>query len=180
MIFDQVSNGVVVICHPDDEVMWAGGLLARYGERFTVICCSIPRSDPERAWKFFDACDVFGAKARLLPIVETEKPLNIAHVDLSGFDMVVTHNAAGEYGHHHHMALHQSLKPLRPVTFGYRPDGRGSIALHLTADEQARRMAALQCYDHVSPHDSGKPKWQALLDRYAIDLRVETFNPPDA
>jgi len=186
VIFDAVRNGVVVACHPDDEVLWAGGMLARYADRFTVICCSIPRSDPIRAWKFFDVCDVLGVKARLLPFTESEPNEGLQHLgvlDLSGFDLIVTHNRVGEYGHAHHRQMNRFIWErwgTKTATFGYRPDGRGSIVLHLTADEQAKKQAALRCYDHVSPHDGGKPKWQALLDRYKPDLRVETFDPPGA
>lgn len=182
-MFTGVRHGVIVVAHPDDEVMWAGGLLARFGERFTVICCSIPRTDPVRAWKFFAACEVFGARAKLLPFTETPPGEALDHgglLDLRSFDLIVTHNAEGEYGHHHHRALHRFITNANPsstATFGWRPEGRGSEVLHLTADEQQRRMAALRCYDHVSPSD-GKQKWQALLDRYPIDLRIETFDPP--
>lgn len=186
-MFDGVRHGAVVVAHPDDEVLWAGGLLARHGERYTVICCSIPRADPVRAFKFFAACETFGAHARLLPFPETDPKEPLQHLgllDLSAFELVVTHNAQGEYGHPHHRALHRFVTerfPRAAATFGFRPDGsRGSEVLHLSADEQARKMAALRCYDHVSPHDSGKPKWQALMDRYALDFRTESFDPPAA
>lgn len=183
-MFETIQRGALVVAHPDDEVLWAGGLLARYGERITVICCSIPRSDPIRAWKFFDVCDVLGAKARLIPFVEAlpgDALQNLGALDLSVFDLIVTHNDVGEYGHAHHRTLHRFVKERwgdKAATFGHRPGGHGTKVLYLTADEQALKLRALQCYDHISPNDGGKPKWQALLDRYAIDLRVETFDPP--
>lgn len=185
-MFAEARSMAVVVAHPDDEVMWCGGLLARYGEKCTVICCSIPRSDPVRAWKFFDACDVFGAKTRLLPFTETDaaQPLQrLDALDLSGFDCVVTHGAAGEYGHQHHRSLSAYVRGRwsdKTWCFGWRPTGHGALSLYLTHREQERRLAALKCYDHVSPHDGGKPKWQALLDRYPVDLRVETHDPPGA
>ncbi len=185
-MFHRVERGAVVVAHCDDETLWAGGLLARYGERFTVICCSIPRSDPIRAWKFFAACEVLNAKARLLPFEEsapTEPLWHLGELDLSAFDLIVTHNRDGEYGHAHHRQLHRFIGErwgVKTATFGYRPDGRGSEVLHLDSEEQVRKFAALRCYDHVSPNDHGKPKWQALLDRYQLDLRTETFDPPGA
>ena len=185
-MFDRTRSGALVVAHPDDETMWAGGLLARHGEKFTVICCSIPRSDPVRAYKFFAACDVFGARAILLPFTEAA-PDEMLHglglLDLAAFDCVVTHNSVGEYGHPQHRTLSRFIRERwadKTFTFGWRPEGHGSIVLHLTADEQARRLAALKCYDHVSPNDNGKPKWQALLERYPVDLRVETHDAPSA
>lgn len=185
-MFGERQSIAVVVAHCDDESLWAGGLLSRFGERCTVIACSIPRSDPVRAWKFFAACDVFGAKARLLPFTETDaaRPLNsLEALDLDAFDCIVTHGAAGEYGHQQHRSLSAFVRgrwPDKTWGFGWRPDGRGALALYATRDEQERRLAALKCYDHVSPHDGGKPKWKALLDCYPVDLRVETHDPPDA
>lgn len=172
----------LVVAHPDDESLWFGGLLAAEPGDWTVICCSIPRADPERAWKFFDACEVLGAKARLLPFAEThakEPLLHVDLIDLSRFDQVVTHNTVGEYGHGHHVWLNRILTaryPDKVVTGGYgRAPGAKWIAL---SDHQIGiKMAALRCYDHTSPTD-GKPKWRALLERYGsqFDLGIETYD----
>src|SRR6185369_9909067 len=96
---------VLVVAHPDDESLFFGGLLASEPGDWTVISCSIPRTDPIRAWKFFDACEVLGAKPRLLPFSETE--FNISALELSSFDQIVTHNSAGEYGHPQHLQLNR-------------------------------------------------------------------------
>lgn len=174
----HVRNGAVVSAHPDDETIWAGGLIGSLPGCWTVICCSIPRTDPIRAWKFFDACDVLGANARLLPYVETPgDPLkNLDQIVLSEFDVVVTHNAQGEYGHEHHKQVHRFVVGRRPdcFTFGFR---RGGIRFPLKPEAQARKRSALKCYDHISPSD-GKAKWQALLERYgdAIEIDAETYD----
>lgn len=172
----------LVVAHPDDESLWFGGLLASEPGDWTVICCSIPRADPIRAWKFFDACEVLGAKARLLPFVETDAKEPLLHVDiidLSGFDQIVTHNSVGEYGHGHHIYLNRVLKaryPDKVVTGGYGK-AAGSKLVVLNEHQLRIKMAALRCYDHTSPMD-GKLKWRALLDRYGaeFDLGVETYD----
>ena len=183
MILSGARRGVVVTAHPDDETLWCGGLLARYGG-WTVICCSIPRTDPIRAYKFFAACEVLDAKGRLLPFVESNphEPLqNLDALDLSGFDCVVTHNEVGEYGHRHHLTLHQHIAqrwPDKMVTIGYGTTSRpSSQTITLTPYDIQRKHAALRCYDHISPSD-GKPKWQALLERYGsmFDLNIETYD----
>lgn len=162
--------------------MWFGGLLAAEPGDWTIVCCSIPRTDPERAWKFFDACEVLGAKARLLPFTETDphEPLYyIGMIDLSEFDQILTHNLVGEYGHPHHVALNRlltSLYPDRVVTGGYgKADGPKRVALN--EHQLGVKMAAIRCYDHVSRLD-GVPKWRALIDRYGsqFDLGVETYD----
>jgi hypothetical protein len=179
-MFDAARNGAIVVAHPDDEVMWFGGLMVRH-PGWTVICCSIPRTDPIRAYKFFAACETLGAKARLLPFQEGPASGGLDgldNLDLAPFDSIVTHNVVGEYGHRHHVQLHRHIAerwPDKMVMGGYG-DAPGSVRIALSGEEMGRKVAALSCYDHTSPSD-GKPKWRALLDRYGtmFDLSVETY-----
>jgi hypothetical protein len=166
----------LVVAHPDDEALWFGGLLIAEPGDWTVICCSIPLTDPVRAWKFFDACEVLKAKPRLLPFVEPGASADLQHLehlDLSGFDQVVTHSASGEYGHRHHFQLHRLLKGAVNGCYGTTP---GAKVIRLTDEQYDQKMSAIRCYDHVSPSD-GLPKWQALIGRYGkqFDLKTETY-----
>lgn len=171
----------LVVAHPDDESLWFGGLLAAEPGDWTVICCSIPRTDPVRAWKFFDACEVLRARARLLPSVEAGPGEPLKHLDvlgLSAFDEIVTHGSAGEYGHGHHLQLNRVLKARYPdkVIGGCYGSAPGPKRIVLNEHQLGLKTAALRCYDHVSSSD-GIPKWRALLDRYSpqFDLGVETY-----
>lgn len=174
----------VVVAHPDDESLFFGGLvIAEPGDDWTVICCSIPRLDPIRAWKFFDACAVLGASGLLLPFVESEphKPLgHLDALDLSRFDEVVTHNEHGEYGHAHHVELHRFVAqrcPGRTLVNGYGRTTQGRLRYALDAGSYERKLAAIHCYNHISPSD-GQPKGSALLARYGsmFNLSVETYD----
>lgn len=174
-------RAAAVVAHPDDESLWFGGLVAAEPGDWTIICCSIPRSDPIRAWKFFDACTVLGAKPRLLPFAERQgSDLDgLDAINLDGFDRIVTHNHVGEYGHPHHVSLHKWLRArYRDVLLtGCYGKSAGPLVVKLDARQLGIKMAAIRSYDHVSPHDSGRPKWQALLDRYGteFDLSCETY-----
>jgi hypothetical protein len=144
-------------------------MVLRYPGDWTVICCSIPRRDPVRAWKFFDACEVLGAKARLLPFIEsepTESLKGLDAIDLSPFDFILTHNHAGEYGHLHHRQVAAMIQ--KAMRFGEGVDG---AVFDLTPEESAKKLKALRCYDHVLPYGGRNiPKWEALIERYGAHL----------
>lgn len=165
----------MIVAHPDDETLWGAGLLFRYPKNWTVICCTIPYHDPIRAEKFHEACAVLGATNSVVrQHGERAGPIEIH--DLSYFDLIVTHNAAGEYGHVQHKELHNAIKPRWPdktISFGY---GGNNPKMIVPVDKE-RKLAALKCYDHVSPTDAGKTKWQALLDVFEprFNLWRETY-----
>lgn len=159
---------------PDDETIWAGGLAVRL--KCDIICCSIPRRDPERVLKFFDACQELGCRGILLPVQESpvDQPLDLSLLDLEKYDHIITHNEVGEYGHNHHKMLHWHIvgeyphKKLSFFGFGWHGDD-----IELTEAEYEQKLRALKCYDHTNNID-GEPKWSALIKRYNLDLRKET------
>lgn len=177
------ARRALVVAHPDDEVLWFAGVLIRHPGDWTIICCSIPRTDPERGWRFFNACDVLGAKGRVLPYVEADPNSDLQHLkllnyNLAGFDEVFSHNAIGEYGHHHHRCVHRHVAAAagdRLWVSGYGLEAT-DWKLHLTDREWERKLEALRRYDHTSPSD-GIPKSEALLARYGrqFDLKSESY-----
>lgn len=163
----------IVVAHSDDETVWAGGLAIRL--KCDIICCSIPRRDPIRAVKFFDACLELGCRGILLPYQEEPPhPLKLEFLDLETYDHIITHNEVGEYGHEHHKQLHWHIcaeySHKRLSFFGYGWQGED---IGLTTDESERKLRALKRYDHTNDID-GEPKWSALIKRYNLDLQKET------
>ncbi len=176
----------LIVAHPDDEAMWFAGYLLTHPGDWTVICCSIPRTDPVRAWKFYDACTTLGVVGKVIPVTETppsQRLLGLHMLDLTGYELILTHGSEPEpgYGHQHihHQHVHQH------VTRGYpnhsiKTLGQGGEQIRLTESQLARKHAALRCYDHRLPYQGELiPKWQALLHRYCetggYDLGVESY-----
>src|SRR5689334_18042557 len=121
----------MVVAHPDDESLWAGGLPLRFKDReWTIFCCSIPRRDPIRATQAIAAALSLDCSLTRLDHVETDLETRftwLTELHLDGFDTIVTHNAYGEYGHQHHIGVHdyiaENYSHKELIYFGYG-DGR--------------------------------------------------------
>ena len=178
---DFSGRNLMIVAHPDDETMWGGSLPIRYPGDWFIVCCTIPRRDPERALLFEKACVALGATSFCLPIAEPPVNGQIGEIFLPSdeFDLVVTHGAEGEYGHPHHKQVHNMVTEYytdTPIlTFNY---GKGEIKIELTEEETQRKLGALKEYSHELPFQ-GKmmPKWKALLINYAeVDFGTDTFD----
>ncbi len=100
----------VIVAHPDDETLWAGGLLLSHPEWSPFIVTLCRGEDPERAPKFFKAVDYLGGTGAMgnLDDGPDQFPLSSKHVEdtilslLPGttFDILLTHAPQGEYTWH--------------------------------------------------------------------------------
>ena len=183
-----MTRRLMVVAHPDDEILWGGGLPIAFPGDWTIIACSIPHHDPVRAYCFFRVCEELGAKARLLPFTDGGIPENLLpHLDvlggLEGFDEVVTHGASGEYGHPQHIQVHNYVNKVignRPLTtFGF---GTGENILRLHPIQVEKKLQAFKNYDYIRQYGNRKVEaWEALTDIHytkspLVSMAVETYS----
>jgi len=100
----------VIVAHPDDETLWAGGLMLMHPEVKWTVVTLCRKSDPDRAPKFFKALERLNAVgfmadlddgAEQTPLDNGEMQKTIAELLPSKrFDLVITHSTAGEYTRH--------------------------------------------------------------------------------
>jgi LmbE family N-acetylglucosaminyl deacetylase len=100
----------VIVAHPDDETLWAGGMILMNPQcNWTIICLS-RKNDPDRAPKFFEALTLYGATGAMgnLDDGPEQKPLPQKEIETAiqgllppiHYDLIMTHSPAGEYTRH--------------------------------------------------------------------------------
>ena len=100
----------VVVAHPDDETLWAGGLLLSHPEWSTFIVTLCRGEDPDRAPRFRKALERLKAEGAMgglddgpdqAPLVVTRvQEAILALLPERRYDLVLTHAPDGEYTRH--------------------------------------------------------------------------------
>lgn len=100
----------VVVAHPDDEILWAGGTMLMHPETQWSVAALCRRSDPHRAPRFRNVLKLLGATGTMGDLDDGPKqvPLRASDVqdavlalaDGEGPDLIITHSVRGEYTRH--------------------------------------------------------------------------------
>ncbi len=107
---DGTGRGLVVVAHPDDEALWAGGLMLARPRWDWAVLALCRASDPDRAPKFRRALERLKATGNMADLDDgpQQAPLAPELVErtvlsmLPGgeFDLALTHGPLGEYTRH--------------------------------------------------------------------------------
>ena len=144
--FDFESCAVIV-AHPDDETLWAGGTILMHPQTQWTIVTLCRKSDQERAGKFFRAMEYLGACGKMGDLDDGPEQLPLAGKEVEDavisllpcdrFDLIITHSPCGEYTRHKRheetskavLGLWESgkLSARRMWMFAYEDDGGRKI-----------------------------------------------------
>jgi LmbE family N-acetylglucosaminyl deacetylase len=148
---------LLCVAHPDDEIIFFGGLLQRRRTLpWTVICMTDANADGQgrkRRAQFEKACKIFGVKdaqwwaypdvyEKRLPVDDIQSRLG----EISKPESVFTHGIIGEYGHPHHQdvsfAVHSAFEN-HPRVFACAYNANPDFSIHLTEKEFALKSKVL-------------------------------------
>ena len=100
----------LIVAHPDDETLWAGGTILCHSSWQWFIVCLCRGSDKERAPRFYKALQVLKSEGIMGDLDDgpEQKPLDEKEVECAildllppkHFDLIISHNPSGEYTRH--------------------------------------------------------------------------------
>ena len=110
MTLPNLTKVAIIVAHPDDETLWAGGTILLHQSWDCFIGCLSRANDQERSANFYNAVKLLHANGAMgnLPDEPNQPPLH-NHVIESAilnimpsrqFDIIITHNPSGEYTRH--------------------------------------------------------------------------------
>ncbi len=108
----QISTKTValIVAHPDDETLWAGGTILSHPAWHWFIVCLSRRNDKDRSPRFYNALKILKSEGIMGDLEDgpdqkplDKKELENAILDLlppKHFDLIISHNPTGEYTRH--------------------------------------------------------------------------------
>jgi len=107
---ETIKSVAIIVAHPDDETLWAGGTILSHPTWKCFVVCLSRASDKDRAPRFYKALKELksegimgdlddGPEQHLLNENEIESAI-LKLLPNSHFDLIITHNSNGEYTRH--------------------------------------------------------------------------------
>jgi LmbE family N-acetylglucosaminyl deacetylase len=100
----------IIVAHPDDETLWAGGTILSHPHWHCFILSLCRASDNNRAPKFYNVLKILGADGNMADLDDgpQQKPLDPEIVSgeiMNGlrsftYDLIISHDPKGEYTRH--------------------------------------------------------------------------------
>jgi len=110
MTISTQKTVAVIVAHPDDETLWAGGTILSHPAWKWFIICLCRGNDEDRSPRFYNTLKILRADGIMGDLDDgpEQKPLEENEVEQTimkllppkHFDLIITHNPYGEYTRH--------------------------------------------------------------------------------
>jgi LmbE family N-acetylglucosaminyl deacetylase len=110
MTISNTKKVAIIVAHPDDETLWAGGTIMSHPSWNCFIVCLCRGSDIDRAPRFCKTLKILNAQGVMGDLDDgpdqnplDEKELENTIMQLlpsTHYDLIITHNSTGEYTKH--------------------------------------------------------------------------------
>jgi LmbE family N-acetylglucosaminyl deacetylase len=107
---NETKKVAIIVAHPDDETLWAGGTILSHPEWTCFIISLCRKNDADRAPKFEIVSKILGAESWMGDLDDgpEQTPLSPNEVEEAilkllpffKFDLIITHSIYGEYTRH--------------------------------------------------------------------------------
>ncbi|MDD4993901.1 MAG: PIG-L family deacetylase [Paludibacter sp.] len=121
---NKISKSIaVIVAHPDDETLWAGGTMLSHPYNKWFVVCLCRASDTERSKRFYKALKLLKAGGIMGDLDDGPEQHPLAEKDVekeilrllptTHFDLILTHNSTGEYTSHlRHVEVNEAVTTL--------------------------------------------------------------------
>jgi LmbE family N-acetylglucosaminyl deacetylase len=171
-------TAAIVVAHPDDESLWAGGTVLMHPSWDWFILSLCRGSDPDRAPRFHRALEIFHAEGSMGDLDDGPEldPLDDREVEAAilqllpdrHFDLLITHDPAGEYTRHlrHeetsraiiHLWYKKKISAAEVRTFAYEDGGMTYLP---------RPINSATIYSEL-PEDIWQKKYRIITETYGF------------
>jgi len=117
------TKNLLIVAHADDEVIWAGEMLLKEKRQWDIICVVEPDNQSKFRIPIFNnlvsnylECNTkmlsfqdYGYGSNIVGDVESAL---LSKIMEKKWDKILTHGNKGEYGHSHHIQVHNIVKKI--------------------------------------------------------------------
>lgn len=110
MIPKSKTTIAIIVAHPDDETLWAGGTILQHPSWKIFIACLCRKNDKGRASRFYKTLNFFKAEGTMGDLDDEPDQLPLEEIVIKQtilkllpnkqYDLVITHDPSGEYTRH--------------------------------------------------------------------------------
>jgi len=127
MIYKNTTK-LMVVAHADDELIWAGEKLLKEKGQWDILCVVTPDHQSKFRIPMFlkNVSSYLECNTTMLDFVDTgwrsdnqANPINgdiitpiKEKINSKEWSMILTHGESGEYGHYHHIQVHEAVKSI--------------------------------------------------------------------